>query len=84
MGGVPWAVPVEFQVAPDELMLGRMPGYESMIWLLEKPTDLPGDRFSLQSVVVNLTGIGRCGRRMAWLLGVETTPRADRVEQGHA
>jgi len=72
-GGFPWAIVIEFQVEPDERMFGRALGYESMIWLAEKPTDLAGDRFDVLSVVVNLTGIGRCGRRMLWLPGAETT-----------
>ena len=63
--GVPWAVPVEFQVEPDSQMFGRLLVYQGLIWLLEKPTELTGDRFWLQSVVVNLTGVGRTGRRMA-------------------
>src|SRR5262245_49377892 len=41
-GGYPWAVPIEFQVVPDPLMFGRAMGYESMIWVQEKPTDLAG------------------------------------------
>src|SRR5262245_13457115 len=65
-GGFPWAVPIEFQAEPDPLMFGRAMGYESMIWLQEKPTDLVGDRFNLVCVVINLTGVGNCGRRMAW------------------
>src|SRR5437764_3535522 len=50
----PWATPVEFQVAPDALMFGRVMVYEGMIWMLEKPSEEAGDRFNLQAVVVNL------------------------------
>src|SRR4051812_36260280 len=70
--GLPWAVPLEFQVEPDPLMFGRLLVYEGMTWLLEKPSELPGDRFQLQAVVVNLTGIGQSGRRMVWRTGAGT------------
>ena len=71
-GGIPWAVPVEFQVEPDPLMFGRLLVYEGLTWLLEKPAALPGDRFQLQAVVVNLTGVGKSGRRMIWREGAGT------------
>jgi hypothetical protein len=71
-GGFPWAIPVEFQVAPDPLMFGRAMVYEGMIWLQEKPSEEAGDRFDLQSVIVNLTGVGNSARRMAWLPGAGT------------
>src|SRR5262249_54566129 len=38
----------------------------------EKPSDLPGDRFALCSVIVNLTGVGKSGRRMPWRTEAET------------
>src|SRR4051794_7842796 len=63
----PWAIPVEFQVAPDALMFGRVMVYEGLVWMLEKPSEEAGDRFNLQAVVVNLTGVGRSARRMSWL-----------------
>jgi hypothetical protein len=44
-----------------------------MVWLQEKPTPEAGDRFDLLPVIVNLTGVGRCGRRMLWLPGAEST-----------
>ena len=65
-GGQPWALPIEFQVEPDALMFGRFLVYEGLIWLLEKPTEHPGDRFNLVGLVVNLTGIGSTGQDMAW------------------
>jgi hypothetical protein len=71
--GFPWAIPVEFQVAPDPLMFGRALVYEGMTWLQEKPSEEAGDRFDLLPVIVNLTGVGRCARRMPWLPGAETT-----------
>lgn len=71
-GGIPWAVPIEFQVEPDPLMFGRLLVYEGMIWLQEKPAALPGDRFQLQAVVVNLTGVGQSNRRMLWREGAGT------------
>jgi hypothetical protein len=63
----PWAIPVEFQVAPDALMFGRVMVNEGLVWMLEKPSEEAGDRFNLQAVVVNLTGVGRSARRMSWL-----------------
>jgi hypothetical protein len=71
-GGKPWAIPVEFQVEPDALMFGRFLVYEGLIWLLEKPTEHPGDRFNLLGLVVNLTGIGTTGQDMAWMPGLGT------------
>jgi hypothetical protein len=71
-GGKPWAIPVEFQVEPDPLMFGRFLVYEGLIWLLEKPTEHPGDRFNLIGLVVNLTGIGTTGQDMAWTEGKGT------------
>lgn len=65
-GGFPYAIPVEFQVTPDALMFGRAMVYEGMIWLSEKPAEETGDRFGLRSVIINLTGVGKCGRRMPW------------------
>jgi hypothetical protein len=73
-GGFPWAVPIEFQAAPDPLMFGRAMGYQSMTWLQEKPTPHPGDRFNLVCVIVNLTGVGDCGRRMTWRTQQKAAP----------
>lgn len=61
-GGVPWAVLVEFQTIPTSLMFGRLLVYGGLFWLSEKSTPLPGDRFALLAVVVNLTGKGDSGR----------------------
>ncbi len=72
-GGKPWAIPVEFQVEPDPLMFGRLLASEGLIWLLEKPTEHPGDRFDLVGLVVNLTGIGTTERDMAWAPGKGTS-----------
>ena len=35
----------------------------SELWLTVKPTPLPGDRYELVGVVINLTGTGDCSRR---------------------
>src|SRR5262249_27356314 len=51
--GLPWAIPVEFQAAPDEQMPGRALAYEGLLWMQEKPSDLPGDRFHVVCCVVN-------------------------------
>ena len=72
-GGMPWAIPIEFQVEPDPLMFGRLLVCEGLIWLLEKPTEHPGDRFNLVGLVVNLTGIGASGQDMAWTAGKGTS-----------
>lgn len=63
--GRPWAVPIEFQVAPDETMPGRALIYEGLIWILEKPDPEVGDRYFF-CCVVNLTGRGNCTRLMDW------------------
>jgi hypothetical protein len=68
-GGVPWAVLVEFQTIPSSLMFGRLMVYGGLLWLQEKPAPLPGDRFALTSVVVNLTGKGDSGRLYTWAEG---------------
>ena len=63
-GGVPWAVPVEFQIDPDPLMFGRGMVYLGNLWLDYRPTELRGDRFEVGLIVVNLRGRGQCSRRM--------------------
>jgi hypothetical protein len=63
-GGVPVAGLVEFQTQPDPDMLGRLLLAGGICWLTVRPTDLPGDRYDLCAVVVNLTGVGACGRAM--------------------
>jgi hypothetical protein len=72
-GGAPWAVPVEFQSEPHPLMFGRLLVYEGLLWQLEKPTELTGDRFQLQTVLVHLTGSRRVGQRMVWREGAGTS-----------
>src|SRR5206468_1048616 len=64
-GGLPVAGLVEFQTQPDPDMFGRMMLAGAICWLTVKPTDLPGDRYDLCAVVVNLTGVGDCGRSSA-------------------
>jgi hypothetical protein len=65
-GGVSWAVLVEFQTIPLGVMFGRLMVYGGLLWLQEKPAPLPGDRFALATVVVNLTGKGDSGRLYTW------------------
>jgi hypothetical protein len=65
-GGVPWAVPVEFQIEPDALMFGRLLGYLGSVWVELKPSAERGDRFQVGAVVVNLTGQGSTAREMDW------------------
>jgi hypothetical protein len=71
-GGIPWVLLIEFQVEPDPEMFERLLVYAGLIRLQEKPTDLSGDRFEVQAVVVNLTGVGKSGRKMVWKKGAET------------
>ncbi len=63
-GGIPCAGIVEFQTAPDPDMFGRMLIAGGLVWLTVKPAKLPGDRFELCAIVVNLTGEGDCSRHM--------------------
>ena len=79
VGGVPWAVPVEFQCDPDPLMFGRGMVYLGNLWLDYRPTDLRGDRFEVGMIVVNLRGRGRCSRRMN-LTGTKLLTRLGVVE----
>jgi hypothetical protein len=65
-GGVPWALGVEFSLEPDPDMLSRQLVYLGEARLGLKPTTLPGDRFHVAGVVVNLTGRGKCGQDMHW------------------
>jgi hypothetical protein len=64
-GGIPTAGIVEFQTQPDPRMFGRLMVAGGMCWLDVKPANLPGDRFELCAVVVNLTGQGNCARHMS-------------------
>jgi hypothetical protein len=65
-GGVPWALPVEFQIEPDPLMFGRLLGYLGPLWVELKPSEERGDRFQVGAVVVNLTGRGSTAQTMDW------------------
>ncbi len=67
--GEPWAALIEIQTVPDPLMPGRLLVESGLIWLQEKPTPLPGDRFSILPLVINLTGRGDTVRRMEWAAG---------------
>src|SRR4051812_48252392 len=53
-GGVPWAVPVEFQLDPDPVMFGRGMSYLGGVWEDIKPAEHRGDRFHVGLIVVNL------------------------------
>jgi hypothetical protein len=65
-GGVPWALPVEFQIEPDPLMFGRLLGYLGPLWVELKPSEERGDRFQVGAIVVNLTGRGSTAQTMDW------------------
>lgn len=72
-GGFPWAIVAEFQSDPDAEMFGRMLEYLGRLWRVERPTRLPGDRFNLLGVVVNLIGGGTASRSMVWSPQAHTT-----------
>src|SRR5206468_10585612 len=62
-GGRPFAALLEIQTIPDTTMPGRLMLAGGLLWLTVKPTPLPGDRYELVGVVINLTGTGDCSRR---------------------
>lgn len=64
--GVPWAVAVEFQTAPDPDMFGRLLGYLAGLWLNLRPDAARGSRFHVGAAVVNLTGTGAASRDLRW------------------
>src|SRR5271155_1784882 len=72
-GGIPWAIPVEFQIEPDSVMFGRAMVYGGMLYEAVKPSPERGDRFQVIVVIVNLTGVGISGRRMVWREGCSET-----------
>src|SRR5580693_8633386 len=55
-GGLPFAALLEVQTAPDGTMTGRLLLAGGLVWLTVKPTPLPGDRYELVGIVLNLTG----------------------------
>jgi hypothetical protein len=61
-GGLPFAALLEVQTEPDATMPGRLMLAGSLAWLTVKPVDLPGDRYELLGVVINLTGVGDAAR----------------------
>jgi hypothetical protein len=63
-GSRPWAVVVEFQAEADPEMFGRLLQYLGAVWLDARPSTLPGDRFFVGAVVVNLTGTGQASQHM--------------------
>jgi hypothetical protein len=61
-GGRPFAAILEVQTEPDATMPGRLMLAGGLLWLTVKPTQLPGDRYELLGVVINLTGRGDATR----------------------
>ena len=53
---------VEVQTKPDPSMFGRLCVAGGILSETVKPNDLPGDRYGLMALVVNLTGIGTSTR----------------------
>jgi hypothetical protein len=66
MNGMPWALPVEFQIEPDPEMFGRLLQYLGSLWIEKRPDPEPGSRFCVGAVVVNLTGQGNSSRDYHW------------------
>jgi hypothetical protein len=64
-GGVPCLAVIEFQIAPDPEMFGRLLIAGGIAWGQLRPSDLRGDRYALIAVVVNFTGKGDCARDVA-------------------
>jgi hypothetical protein len=64
--GLPWAVPVEFQLEPDADMFGRFLQYLGNLWRDKRPDPEPGSRFCVGAVVLNLTGRGNSSRDYHW------------------
>jgi hypothetical protein len=60
-GGFPIAALVEVETRPDPNMLGRLMIAGGICHVTEKPTPLPGDRYGLAAIVINLTGKGNSG-----------------------
>jgi hypothetical protein len=63
-GGAPFLVVIEFQIDPDAKMTARLLEYMGRLLGEYKPTEHPGDRFGVLSVVVNLRGKGNSSRQM--------------------
>jgi hypothetical protein len=61
-GGLPFAALLEVQTQPDATMPGRLMLAGGLVWLTLRPSPLPGDRFELLGVVLNLTGTGNAAR----------------------
>jgi hypothetical protein len=61
----PWAVPIEFQIAPSP-MFGRLLKYLGALWDDLRPDPEPGSRYEVAAVVVNLTGRGQSSHASSW------------------
>lgn len=64
-GGAPVAGLVEVQTRPDPDMFDRIGLAGHLLRLTQRPTDLPGDRWGLCGIVLNLTGTQESSRRFA-------------------
>ncbi len=60
--GLPFAALLEVQTVPDAAMPGRLLLAGGLAWLTLRPTPLPGDRYELLGIVLNLTGVGDAAR----------------------
>ncbi len=90
-GGLPFAGILEVQTVPDGDMTGRLMLAGGLLWLTVKPAQLPGDRYELVGIVLNLTGKGEALRQCVlgtaeWTLkpievNLETLDAAEVLEQ---
>jgi hypothetical protein len=90
-GGLPFAAILEVQTVPDATMPGRLMLAGGLLWLTVKPTQLPGDRYELVGIVLNLTGKGDATRQCVlstaeWTLrpvelNLETLDAGEMLEQ---
>jgi hypothetical protein len=62
-GGLPFAALMEVQTEPDATMPGRLMLAGGLLWLTVKPAPLPGERYELLAVVINLTSVGNAARQ---------------------
>ena len=58
---VPWAVPLEFQLRPDDQMFGRYLQYLGRLWMELRPHGR-GQHYQVAAGLVNLTGVGNASQ----------------------
>ncbi len=63
---IEWALALEFCLAPDGSMFGRLLVYLGYIWTEKRPTDAGKERFCVGAIIINMTGQGKTSRRMRY------------------